>query len=85
VGEASAGIWLRAGSMLRADGLAVRVDTSTRSLGRQLDAAARVGATWAVIVGDRPQHGVLKELASGEQRAIPLTEVARVIGTGDAS
>ena len=52
---------------LRDAGLAVRPDGSTRRLGRQLEAAAKVAARWAVIVGLGDALS-LKDLDSGEQR-----------------
>ena len=68
---------LRVAGRLREAGLAVRPDGSSRKLGKQLEAAAKVGARWAVIVGDeleRDEVG-LKDLDSGEQRTISLDEV----------
>src|SRR6187431_1635961 len=49
---------LRVAGELRAAGLSVRADTSDRKLGKQLEAAAKIGARWGVIVGE--------ELAAGE-------------------
>ena len=59
-------------------GLAVRPDGSTRKLGKQLEAAAKAGAHWAVIVGDELADGLvgLKDLGSGEQTTVLLDEVA---------
>jgi histidyl-tRNA synthetase len=63
---------------LREAGLRVRPDGSDRKLGRQLEAAAKVGARWAVIVGDELTRGavVLRDLADGSQREIALDQVA---------
>jgi histidyl-tRNA synthetase len=68
---------LVAGS-LREAGLRVRPDGSDRKLGRQLEAAAKLGARWAVIVGEELTRGavVLRDLADGSQREIPLDAVA---------
>ncbi|HEX5241444.1 MAG TPA: histidine--tRNA ligase [Candidatus Limnocylindrales bacterium] len=44
---------LRLATDLRAAGLTARADLSTRKLGKQLDAAARDGAHFAVILGDQ--------------------------------
>jgi histidyl-tRNA synthetase len=56
----------------------VRPDGSDRKLGRQLEAAAKVGARWAVIVGEELTRGavVLRDLADGSQQEIPLDQVA---------
>ncbi|MEP6469777.1 MAG: histidine--tRNA ligase [Chloroflexota bacterium] len=74
---------LRVAGMLRDAGLRVRPDGSTRKLGRQLEAAAKVGARWAVIVGAELEQGnvVLRDLSSGEQRTLPLADVAGAIGS----
>jgi len=63
---------------LREAGLRVRPDGSDRKLGRQLEAAAKLGARWAVIVGEELTRGavVLRDLADGSQREIGLDQVA---------
>ena len=73
---------LRVAGELRTAGLRVRVDGSARKLGRQLDSASRLGARWAVIVGDELVQGsvILRDLSAGEQREVPLSEVAAAIG-----
>ncbi|HET7636483.1 MAG TPA: histidine--tRNA ligase [Candidatus Limnocylindria bacterium] len=73
---------LRVASALRDAGLPVRPDGSSRKLGKQLESAAKAGARWAVIVGDELGRGavVLRDLRVGEQRELPLGEVAAVIG-----
>ncbi len=68
---------LRVAGYLRDAGVAVRPDGSSRKLGKQLEAAAKVGARWAVIVGEelaRDEVG-LKDLHSGAQRTVALSEV----------
>ena len=69
---------LRVAATLRDAGLAVRTDGSTRKLGKQLEAASKAGARWAVIVGDELREGRvgLKDLDSGDQEATALEEVA---------
>jgi len=69
---------LRIAEVLRGAGLAVRPDGSSRKLGRQLEAAAKAGATWAAIVGEELREGRigLKHLATGEQETVPLEEAA---------
>jgi histidyl-tRNA synthetase len=70
---------LRVAGELRERGLAVRPDGSTRKLGRQLEAAAKVGARWAVIVGGEDELA-LKDLDSGEQRdGLSVDEVAAAV------
>jgi histidyl-tRNA synthetase len=73
---------LRVAATLRDAGLSVRPDGSSRKLGKQLEAAAKAGAAWAVIVGDELARGEvgLKDLATGEQRTVGLAEVAVAIG-----
>jgi histidyl-tRNA synthetase len=67
---------------LRQAGLRVRVDGSTRKLGRQLESAAKLGARYAVIVDPQlpPGSVTLRDLDASEQRELPLSEVAAAIG-----
>jgi histidyl-tRNA synthetase len=73
---------LRVAGTLREAGLRVRPDGSSRKLGRQLEAASKVGARWAVIVGEELERGsvVLRDLSRGEQRELPLADVPGAIG-----
>ena len=68
---------------LRAAGLRVRPDGSSRKLGRQLEAASKLGARWAVIVGEELERGsvVLRDLDSGEQQEARLADVPSLIGS----
>lgn len=72
---------LRVAGELRDGGLSVRPDGSSRKLGKQLEAAAKAGAHWAVIVGEELERGdvVLKDLASGDQRTLQLELVPRAV------
>ena len=72
---------LRVAETLRDAGLAVRPDTSSRKLGKQLEAAAKAGATWAAIVGEELRDGRigLKNLATGEQETVALEEAGQRI------
>ena len=72
---------LRVAAALRATGLAVRPDGTSRKLGKQLESAGKAGATWAVIVGDELRDGRvgLKDLATGDQQDVPLAEVAALV------
>jgi histidyl-tRNA synthetase len=75
---------MRVAGELRTAGLRVRPDGSSRKLGRQLESASKVGARWAVIVGEELERGtvVLRDLGSGEQREADLADVPRLIGSG---
>ena len=74
---------LKVAARLRAGGLRVRPDGSSRKLGKQLEGAAKAGAAWAVIVGDElgGDRVGLKDLGSGDQLTVAVDEVAgRVSG-----
>ena len=75
---------LQVAGTLREAGLRVRADGSDRKLGRQLESAAKLGARWAVIVGEELERGnvVLRDLTSGEQQELALDGVVGVIGSG---
>jgi histidyl-tRNA synthetase len=64
---------------LRAGGLAVRAELGARKLGRQLEAAAREGAHFAVILGDEQHDGQvqLRDLPAASQRTVALADLAR--------
>ncbi len=70
---------LRIATELRAAGLAARAELGARKLGKQLEAAARDGAHFAVIVGDELNAGnvQLRDLEAGTQRAVPAANLAR--------
>jgi histidyl-tRNA synthetase len=72
---------LRVAASLREAALRVRVDGTSRRLGKQLESAAKVGAGWAVIVGDELGRGnvILRDLAAGEQHELLLTDVPAAI------
>ena len=63
---------LRVATELRAAGLRVRADLARRKLGRQLEAAGRDGAHFAVILGDELDAGQvqLRDLLAGTQRLV---------------
>jgi histidyl-tRNA synthetase len=73
---------LAAARTLREAGLRVRVDGSSRKLGRQLESAAKFGARYAVLLDPQLEAGrvILRDLDAGEQRELPLLEVAAAIG-----
>ena len=70
---------LRIATELRGAGLAARAELGQRKLGKQLEAAARDGAHFAVIVGDelRDGHLQLRDLEAGTQRAVEAANLAR--------
>jgi len=70
---------LRIATDLRAAGLAVRAELGSRNLGKQLEAAARDGAHFAIILGDELAggHVQLRDLEAGTQRALNVSNLAR--------
>ena len=76
--EATA-VRLRIATSLRAAGLGARAELAPRKLGRQLEAASRDGAHFAVIVGDElaDGHVQVKDLQAGTQKVVPLVDLAR--------
>jgi histidyl-tRNA synthetase len=74
---------LRVAGELRTAGIAVRPDGSERKLGKQLEAASKAGARWAVIVGEEIASGevALKDLESGDQRTVLVAEAISAIGS----
>ena len=70
---------------LRRAGLHVRhSDRSTRNVGKLLGEAAKARARYAVILGDELQEGcvAVKDLASGEQRNVPLERLEEELRRG---
>ncbi len=72
---------LKVASGLRAVGLAVRADLAQRKLGRQLEAAVRDGARFAVIVGDELADGMvqLRDLGAASQKPVPLADLPALL------
>jgi len=72
---------LKLATDLRAAGLAVRADLATRKLGRQLEAAVRDGARFAVIVGDELAEGQvqLRDLGAASQKAVPVADLTALL------
>jgi histidyl-tRNA synthetase len=72
---------LAAAGTLRRAGLRVRADGSARKLGRQLESAAKLGASYAVLVDPQLAPGtvILRDLGASEQREIRLDEVSGAI------
>ena len=67
VGTADPIARLRVATELRGRGIAVRPDGSTRKLGKQLESAAKAGATWALIVAEDGSLAA-RHLEKGEQQ-----------------
>jgi histidyl-tRNA synthetase len=78
---------LRVATELRAAGLAVRADLGQRKLGRQLEAASKEGAHFAIILGDELADGQvqLKDLQAGTQRLVGTADLERELSRASAS
>ena len=78
---------LRVATQLRAARLTVRADLGRRKLGRQLEAAGKDGAHFAVILGDELADGQVqvRDLQGGTQRVVPLEDLARELARTEAS
>jgi histidyl-tRNA synthetase len=76
---------LRVATDLRAAGLRVRADLARRKLGRQLEAAGRDGAHFAVILGDElaDGHVQLRDLLAGTQRIVGVEDLARELARAE--
>jgi histidyl-tRNA synthetase len=72
---------------LRGAGIAARAELGRRKLGKQLEAAARDQAHFAVILGDELAIGEvgLRDLPAGTQKLVPLADLAREIGRAHAA
>ena len=66
---------------LREAGLAARAELGQRKLSRQMEAAARDGAHFAVILGDElaDDQVQLRDLKAGSQRLVAVADLAREI------
>jgi histidyl-tRNA synthetase len=78
---------LSVATQLRAAGLRVRADLARRKLGRQLEAAGREGAHFAVILGDElaDGHVQLRDLLAGTQRVVAVEDLARELARAEQS
>ena len=78
---------LRVATELRDAGLAVRADLGKRKLGRQLEAASRERAHFAVILGDELRDGQvqLRDLQAGSQQLVALADLARHLARAGVS
>ena len=78
---------LRVVTLLRAAGIAARAELMPRKLGKQLEAASRDRAHFAVIVGDELASGQvqLRDLEAGTQKAIALDDLVREVARAQSS
>ncbi len=72
---------LKIATDLRAAGIAARAELSRRKLGKQLEAAARDRAHFAVILGDELAAGEvgLRDLPAGTQKLVPVADLTREV------
>jgi histidyl-tRNA synthetase len=73
---------LRTASELRKAGIAVILATGDKSLKGQMRLANSLGIAYALILGEQElskQSVVLRDMRSGEQKIIPLAEIARML------
>jgi histidyl-tRNA synthetase len=72
---------LAVATRLRAGGLAVRADLSSRRLSRQLEAAVREGARFAIILGDEVADDdvQLRDLDAASQKAVALDDLEALL------
>ncbi|MEP6637985.1 MAG: histidine--tRNA ligase [Chloroflexota bacterium] len=72
---------LKVATELRAAGIAARAELGHRKLGKQIEAAARAGAHFAVILGDELEHGEvgLRDLPAGTQKLVAIGDLAREV------
>lgn len=81
-GEGARAAALALAARLRRAGLAAEADLCGRSLRAQLKHADRLGASWAVLMGEeelRRGTATVRDLARGEQEEVPLDQVAAVL------
>ena len=78
---------LRIATDLRRAGILARADLASRKLGRQLEAASKEGAHFAVILGDELAEGQvqLRDLQAGTQRVVPLGDLVRELTRAEQS
>jgi histidyl-tRNA synthetase len=76
---------LTVATVLRAAGLRARAELGRRKLGRQLEAASKDGAHFAVILGDDDGvgHVELRDLQAGTQRPVPMGDLVRELTRAD--
>jgi histidyl-tRNA synthetase len=82
---AATALRLRIVTELRAAGIAASADLGERKLTRQLEAADRDGAHFAVVIGDELDSGQvqLRDLRAGTQKLVNAADLAREIERAD--
>jgi histidyl-tRNA synthetase len=72
---------LKIATDLRGEGLGVQADLGQRKLGRQLEAAVKAGARFAIIVGDELADGqvILRDLGAASQKPVPLADLPALL------
>jgi histidyl-tRNA synthetase len=72
---------LKVATDLRGAGIAARAELGRRKLGKQLEAAARDQAHFAIILGDELAAGEvgLRDLPAGTQKLVPVADLAREV------
>ena len=82
IGDEARNVCSRYAAQIRMKGIALEVDLLRRSLKAQMREANRSGAKVAVIIGEEEvakEQALIKDLTSGEQRAVALTNLTNHI------
>jgi len=83
IGDAVRGKAFEIANSLRETGLSVDIDLVGRGPSKNLDYANAMGARWSVLIGERELANsavALRNMESGEQREVAVTELASVLG-----
>jgi histidyl-tRNA synthetase len=81
-GEKTMGEALRVGRELRDKGIPTETSLQPKSLSKQLEDANRLGASWAIIVGEKEIKAsavTLREMKTRKEELIPMMEAVRRI------
>jgi histidyl-tRNA synthetase len=73
---------MKIASELRKAGIAVIIATGDKSLRGQMRQANSLGIAYALILGEQEiskRNVMLRDMRSGEQKTIPLAEIARML------
>jgi histidyl-tRNA synthetase len=70
---------LRIATRLREAGITSELDLADRSTTGQLKQAERLGARWVVFVADDDDEVTLKDLASGHEVRVPVSELSEAV------
>jgi len=76
---------MKIASELRKAGIAIITATGDKSLRGQMRQANSLGSAYALILGEQEisnQNVILRDMKSGEQKTIPLAEIARMLKQG---